>query len=217
MECKKALEAAENDMDGAIDWLRKHGAAKASSKLQGRETSEGLVGLRVQPNAAAIVKVASETDFAGRSEAFSKLVTHVVNATLDIHDKNGEIEQDALMAASVDSKTVKDALDEAIVAIRENLSVPYAGRCTAPDDKGCWVGYVHGRLGSSDVVGTAAALVHVTPKAGKDLSKDELQDAGKKLAMHVVAARPTYLSPEVVPEEVLERERDILREQVRSG
>ena len=212
MECKKALESSNGDLKEAMDWLRKHGAAKASSKLVGREATEGLVGVKVNANGtkASMVKVASETDFAGRSAAFVHLVTMVAEATMA--SPAGVLDAAHILESSFDNKTVKDAMDEAIVAIRENIQVSYAQSLTAT--QGVWVGYVHGRIENSEVAGTAAALVHVAPRDGMDVSVQTLTDAGKKLAMHIVAAKPLYLNPDGVPAEEVEREKDILRVQV---
>jgi elongation factor Ts len=193
-----------------MDWLREHGAAKAAYKVQGRETSEGLVALSVSEDgkSAAIVKVASETDFASRSSKFVELVLNVAAATKQ-SPCDGQIDE-VLTLTSSDGKTVKDLLDEAIVAIRENLSVPKAVKLQA--QHGILVGYVHNRVDSS-MAGTAAALVEVKPLKGTNTSEDTLREAGKKLAMHIVAARPQYLSLGDIPEEVLEREREILTKQ----
>lgn len=213
MECKKALESSNGEIREAMDWLRKHGAAKASSKLAGRDATEGLVGVKVNAEGtkASIVKVASETDFAGRSSAFVTLVTLVAEATLE-STSHGLLDDAQILEASFDKKTVKDAMDEAIVAIRENLRVSHAQSLTATE--GILIGYVHGRVDSSDVAGTAAAVVHVAPKEGTSVSIQLLADAGKKLAMHIVAAKPIYLSPADVPQEEIEREKEILRTQM---
>lgn len=214
-ECKKALEASSS-LENAMDWLRQHGAAKAASKAQGRDASEGLIGLRISDDgsSAALVKISSETDFASRSAAFVSLVTHAANAALGQSNIQGTIKDETLLSSEYDSKSVKQALDEAIVAIRENLGVTNAVRLSS-EERGLFVGYVHGRADGSKVAGTAAAIVHVVPKDGKEVSSDVLEDAGKKLAMHVVAAKPLYLAPDDVPADVLQKERDILTQQVR--
>jgi len=204
VECKKALESCADDVDAAMDWLRKHGAAKASSKLAGREAEEGLVGVMTNGTRGAIVQVNSETDFAGRSETFARLVEHVAKATMQVPE-SGTVEAETLMSLSIDDKSVQHAMQEAIVSIRENLRISSATSCVADD--GQWVGYVHGRV--SDMAGSSAAIVHV-----KGADDDVLQEVGKKLAMHVVAARPLYLNPEAVPEAALEKEKEILREQM---
>jgi elongation factor Ts len=212
-ECKKALEATSSSLEEAMDWLRQHGAAKASSKVQGREASEGMVGLKISEDgsSAALVKVSSETDFASRSAAFLGLVSHAANATLQ-SSVEGKVDKEAVLSSEYDSKSVKRVLDEAVVAIRENLGVASAVRMNST--RGLFVGYVHGRADGSTVAGTAAAVVHVVPKEGENVSQEVLQEAGKKLAMHVVAAKPRYLTPEDVPDDVLQKEKDILTQQV---
>jgi elongation factor Ts len=212
-ECKKALEATSSLHD-AMDWLRQHGAAKASSKVQGREAFEGLVGLRISEDgsSAALVKVSSETDFASRSATFVALVTHTADATLHCNFE-GEVDGDAILSTEYDSKSVKQVLDEAIVAIRENLGIASALRMGSTN--GRLVGYVHGRADGSVVAGTAAAVVHVVSKQGEVVSDQVLEETGKKLAMHVVAAKPLYLTPYDVPDDVLQKEKDILTTQVR--
>ena len=211
MECKKALQAVGDDLSAAMDWLREHGAAKASSKVQGRETTEGLVGLKVAADgkSAALVKVASETDFAGRSSKFVDLLLNVADATLQ-SSKDGALEEDVVLQATAGGKTVKELLDEAIVAIRENLSVANALKLQSAD--GILVGYVHNRIDASDA-GTAAALVEVAPIKGKDIDLDFLKSTGKKLAMHIVAAKPQYAAPDDVPPDVVEKEKAILMKQ----
>lgn len=96
VDCQKALKHSNGDIDGAVDWLREHGAAKASLKVQGRETVEGLIGINISPDGkvAAMVKVASETDFAGRSAMFVKLVKDVAEQATNQQirdDDEGEI------------------------------------------------------------------------------------------------------------------------------
>ena len=203
-ECKKALEQTDGDVELAMDWLRKHGAAKAVSKLSGRKSEEGLIGVMVANRNAAIVQINSETDFAGRSPSFAELVEHVTKATLQSSEE-GSVKDEELMKMKVDGKSVQTAMEEAIVSIRENLKIVCAMHCAA--EEGQWVGYVHGRVSAS--TGSSAALVHV-----KGASDDILLEVGKKLAMHVVAARPLYLNPESVPAAALSREQNILREQV---
>lgn len=254
VDCKKALQECGGsggnnnnsaDLQKAVDWLREHGAAKASSKVAGRETAEGLVGLLIsepENDTAALVKVAAETDFAGRSATFVQLVASVAEATLNnrnahtvcgggggspllddpIHTSNTIME-----AKASNGKTVKDLLNDAIVAIRENISVPDAlylettSRTTGSttQNKGVWVGYVHNRVDHAVPAGTAAAVVELVPLASseanaKTVTPETLQAVGKKLAMHIVAARPTYLTISDIPAHVLEKERMILTKQL---
>lgn len=194
-----------------VDWLREHGVAKASSKLKGREAAEGLIGVKIAEDgaSASLVKVSSETDFASRSPAFVSLVSTAVDAALG---SNGGDAAGVLDTATL-GPSVKEALDEAILAIRENMSVSRAMKFASLEGK--YVGYIHGRIDGSEVAGTSAAIVHVAPNSDKEVPGDVMEQVGKKLAMHVVAAKPLYLSPEDVPEEEVEKERTILMQQVR--
>jgi elongation factor Ts len=210
VDCKKALTDSEGDLEKAMDWLRQHGAAKAASKVSGREAVEGLVAFQVSEDGktASIVKVSSETDFAGRSSSFVDLVTHVAGATLS-SEKDGAIEADTLKGLKYESKSVQTALEEAIVAIRENLGLTSATKLSTAD--GMFVGYVHGRVGGS-ICGLSAAVVELVG----DADPATMQEAGKKLAMHIVAAKPEYLDAAGVPADIVAKERDILQSQVRS-
>lgn len=210
VECKKALTEVNGNIDEAMDWLRKHGAAKASKKVSGREAEEGLVAASVSEDgkSASLVKISSETDFAGKSPAFVEFVSHVAASTLGANS-TGSLDTDTVLSLESDSKSVQVALEEAIVAIRENLGVSSAVKMTS--DEGLFVSYVHGRVDGSNA-GSAAAVVELV---GNTSDRQGVEEAGKKLAMHIVAAKPSYLNPESVPDDVIEREKEILQSQVR--
>lgn len=209
MECKKALAATENDYDAATEWLRKNGSAKAASKLAGRDASEGMVGIAIGGNNASIVRVASETDFASRSKDFTNLVEIIASASLE--QKDG----DDLMTVEVSGKTVKDSLDDAILAIRENLQIALTEKIVASSDDSVISGYVHGKVFNESNSGSAAAIVELCPtSADSGLSREEIDEIGKKLAMHIVAAKPSYMAPEDVPADEVEKEKSIFLEQM---
>lgn len=226
VDCKKALAATadgttnnNNDLAAAVDWLREHGAARVSAKVAGRETAEGLVALTVSEDhrTAALVRIASETDFASRSPTLVRLIEAVAQATL------ADGEQQAVSS----NPAVKAQLDDAIVAIRENLSIAQALQwktttSSSNDENGVLVGYVHNKVESASseknnnatAVGMSAALVEVMrADSNNSVEKEALQDVGKKLAMHIVAARPAYCTPDDVPAEEIEKERGILTKQ----
>ena len=213
VDCKKALSDPEvdGDVDKAAEWLRKHGSAKALSKVGDREASEGLVGLLLAPDgrSAALVRVASETDFASRSEAFGKLVEDVAEATLGLEGDNGDVDiEGTLLSANTGTGTVGDAMDEAILAIRENLKISEASRMVSNRN-------VHRRVPGSTCAGASAALVEIgKADANSDATREQIEEAGKKLAMHVVASKPMHLTPADVPEELVQKEKDILMEQM---
>ena len=212
VDCKKALTETSGDIEQAMDWLRQHGAAKASQKVSGRDADEGLVSCTVSEDgkSASIVKVASETDFAGKSPAFVEFVTHVADATLK-SSASGSLEPETVLSLESGSKSVQTALEEAIVAIRENLGVASAMKMTT--DNGMLVAYVHGRVDGSNA-GSAAAVVELV---GDKLDADAIAENGKKLAMHIVAAKPSYLDPDSVPNDIVEKEKAVLLGQVSSS
>jgi len=208
VDCKKALGETDGDVDKAMDWLREHGAAKAAKKVSGRDATEGLVACEVSDDgkSASFVKVSSETDFAGKSSAFVDFVTHVAGATL-ASSTTGSIPEDAVKGLEFESRSVQTALEEAIVAIRENLGIATATKVTTED--GILCSYVHGKVGGSNA-GSAAALVEIVGSADEDTMKE----AGRKLAMHIVAAKPSYLDSDSVPSDIVEKEKAILLSQL---
>ena len=155
-----------------------------------------------------------------------QLIDHVANATLLLpSDAVGSLDEETLLAATYRSKSVQDVLNETIVSIRENLRLSQILRLhlvnsdssNGNNNLGRLVGYVHGRVDVNYEAGTAAAIVQVQPsEPTSDVLQWEpqWQEAGKKLAMHIVAAKPLYLSPNAVPADALEKERVILAKQV---
>lgn len=229
VECKKALssEDVNGDLEKAIQWLRQHGSAKVSTKMKanGREAMEGLVGLVVKEEngntvGASLVKIGSETDFASRSEVFAKLVEDLASAALTSTtlDVNEDSDFWSTKLPENNDRTVKQAMEEAILSIRENLQLKEM-HCIIPqiDESSMNVvaGYVHGKAPHSQHAGTSAAVVELqATSSDSKLSQEDLQEIGKKLAMHIVAAKPEYLSPNDVPSDILDKEKEIIIQQV---
>ena len=219
MECKKALSDPEvgNDVQKAKEWLRKHGSAKASSKVAGREANEGLVGIQISDagdgQVASLVKVASETDFASRSDVFSTFVQEVADAAaVDRVDAVSDVAKFVEESENAEGKRLKECLNDAILSIRENLQVESIHVLKTSSTKSVLAGYVHGRASPDVSCGSSAALVEL--EAATEEGRGKAADAAKKLAMHVVAAKPQYLNPESVPEDVISKEKAILMEKM---
>jgi elongation factor Ts len=217
VDCKKALGETDGDLEQALDLLRRHGVAKASKKLSGREAEEGLVACSISGDgkSASIVKVSSETDFAGKSETFVSLATHIADATVDATKiPEGPIDAETVLGLEHNSKTVQLALEEAIVAIRENLGIASAHKLTTTD--GLLVSYVHGKADGKSNAGSAAAVVEIVGINDSPINDtNTAAEAGKKLAMHVVASKPLYMDSTEVPDDVLQHEKSVLEGQVR--
>ena len=201
MDCKKALNETDGDMDAAIEFLRKNGEAKAVKKA-GRIAAEGIVMADVKEDkTAAIVEVNSETDFVAKNDEFQGFVEAVVNQVVD----SDAADMDAFMAEAWEAdttKTVKDALVEKIAVIGENLNIRRFEKVTA--ENGVVVPYIHG-----------GGRIGVLVVADTDVVNDEIKAALKNVAMQVAAMSPKYTSRDEVDASFLEHEKEILLAQAK--
>ncbi len=183
LECKKALAAADGDVEKAIEELRKSSGMKAAKKA-GRTAADGVVSTRIAEDGSygVIVEVNSETDFVARDENFLGFVSRVVNAAFE----SRETDVAALMAGDLEA-----ARESLVQKIGENISVRRVTLVTA--DAGVVGAYVHGN-------NRIAVLVEL--KGGD-------QDLAKDVAMHVAAVNPQVVSADDMPAEVIEKEREI--------
>lgn len=195
MDCKKALNETNGDMDAAIEFLRKNGQAKAEKKA-GRIAAEGIVKAVVKDDkVAAIVEVNSETDFVAKNEEFKGFVDAVVNQVAD----SDAADMDAFMAeawAADTTKTVKDALIEKVAVIGENLNIRRFEKIVTD---GCVVDYIHG-----------GGRIGVLIEAEADVVNDEIKKCLKNVAMQVAAMSPKYTSRAEVSQEYMDHEKEIL-------
>ena len=183
-DCKKALVEADWDMDRAVDIVRLQSGAKAAKKAD-RTAAEGLLGLKVDGDRAAMVEVNVETDFAARNPKFAAFVERAVTTAL-------EDGTDGLAA------TLEDERQALVQEIGENINVRRATRLNA-EPGGTVVGYLH--LDSKK--GTLVAIG----------GSDDAQGLGQDIAMHITAMRPLVVAPEDVPADVVAKEKTIFAEQ----
>ena len=200
MDCKKALNETNGDMDAAVEYLRKNGQAKAEKKA-GRIAAEGLCKIAVKDEkTAAVVEVNSETDFVAKNEEFQAYVSAVAEQAVNSDAKD----LDAFLAESWredSSKTVKDALVDKIAVIGENLSIRRFEKVVA--ENGCVVSYVHG-----------GGRIGVLVEADTNVVNDAVKEALTNLAMQIAALNPKYVSTDEVSEEYKEHEKEILKAQI---
>ena len=194
MDCKKVLTETDGDMEKAIELLRERGIAKAAKK-SGRVAAEGLVEAYISENGkiGAIVEVNSETDFVAKNEEFKSFVLSVAKQVVLKNPKDVEelLNQEAIDEAG---KTVKEVLTDKIAKIGENMNIRRFARF---ESEGLVEKYIHGD-------GKIAVLVNM--KSGdKEVAKD--------ICMQIAAARPEYLNEESVPEDRLNKEKEILKVQ----
>lgn len=200
MDCKKALNETDGNMDAAIEFLRKNGQAKAEKKA-GRIAAEGIVTTLVQDNkTAAIVEVNSETDFVAKNADFQAFVADV--AAQAIASDAADI--DAFMAEAWNkdaSKTVKEALTDKIAVIGENLSIRRFEKIV--DETGCVVSYIHG-----------GGRIGVLVDAEADVITDEVKEALTNIAMQIAALNAKYVSREEISADYIAHEKEILLAQI---
>ncbi len=202
MDCKKALNETDGNMDEAVEYLRKNGQAKAEKKA-GRIAAEGLCKVMTDGDkAAAVVEVNSETDFVAKNEQFQEYVTAVAKQALS----TSAADIDAFLAEAWNedaSKTVKDALVEKIAVIGENLTIRRFEKVVA--ENGCVVTYTHGGGKIGVIVEAETAVVN-----------DAVKEALTNLAMQVAALYPKYVSSSEISEEYKAHEKEIITEQIKN-
>lgn len=177
MDCKKALEENNNDIEAAIDWLRKKGIAKATSKST-RIAAEGLALIHTcncDPLTALIVEVNCETDFVSRSDAFKTLVEEIAHRLF----KTKPADLEAAVAA------VNDLLTDATIKLGEKLDLRRFDLIQKTENQ-CFGSYIH--------MGGKIATIVVTDKCDAELNKG--------LAMHIAAEAPIYIASSEIPEPV---------------
>ena len=196
MDCKKALEANDGDMDKAIEFLREKGLA-TQAKKSGRAAAEGVVAAVVNGNTGVLLEVNTETDFAANTDDIRNFVANVANTIIE---KNpADVEALKELPISGGTGTVGEALTElAGMKIRENIVIRRFVRM-----EGVLASYIHNG-------GSIGVLV----KLDTDLSADAVSAIGKDVAMQSAALNAPYLCREQVPAEVIEKEKEIMLAQM---
>lgn len=206
-DCNKALSACNDNYDEAIDWLRKKGLSTAAKKSN-RITTEGLVGICINNNKAAIIELNSETDFVANNEKFQNLVKSITKAAVDLKANENYIEN--LKKQKIDNKTIEELLIDNIAVIGENLQLR-RGKTIILNEDGVIASYIHTSVAEN--LGKIGVIIALKSKA----NKESLLELGKKLCMHIAAAKPEFLNQSLVPTEKLEREKSILIEQAKTS
>lgn len=202
LDCKKALQESEGDIDQAIELLRKRGLASAAKKTN-REANEGLISAWVSDDGqtGVLIEVNCETDFVARTDDFKEFVDALVRQL--VAQANIDSAEALLAAPSIDdgSQTVQERLTETIAKLGENIIVRRVARLHV--DGGLVDNYIH-------IGGRVGVLVAMTGEAGSDGFVELLHD----LALQIAAVAPRYVSEAEVPAEVIEAEKEIYRAQL---
>ena len=186
MDCKKALQATDGDMDKAVDWLREKGLAKAAKKA-GRIAAEGVAYAAVVDGVGVVIEVNSETDFAAKTDAFLDLVKNLAAVVA----AQNPADVDALKACTYPgtSLTVTEILQEKVMSIGENIQIRRFARFADNTS----VAYVHAGGSHGVLVNLAVEGVDAT-------------EIGKNVAMQIAAMNPKYWDKSQVPQADVDKE-----------
>ena len=187
MDCKKALQATDGDMDAAIDWLREKGLAKAAKKAD-RIAAEGVAYATVVNGVGVVIEVNSETDFAAKTDAFLDLVK---NLAVVVAEQN-PADVEALKACTYPNSnlTVTEIMQEKVMSIGENMQIRRFTRFAENTS----VAYVHAG-------GSHGVLVNLAVEGDIDAT-----EIGKNVAMQIAAMKAQYWDKSLVPQEAIDKE-----------
>ena len=192
LDCKKALEASNGDINAAMDYLREKGIAKAAKKSD-RIAAEGIASVLIKGNDAVILEINSETDFVAKNEEFKTLVDTILETLVSSNAKT----LDEALELKNGNSTIKELIVRKTATIGEKLSLRRFSKITKKDNES-FGSYIH--------MGGRIAVLTLIEGANEEIAKD--------VAMHAAAMRPLYLKSSEVPTDVLEKEKTIIREQL---
>ena len=187
MDCKKALQATDGDMDAAVDWLREKGLAKAAKKA-GRIAAEGVALATVIDGVGVVIEVNAETDFASKTDAFQDLVKNLAI----IVAKENPADVEALKACKYPETnlTVTEIMQEKVMSIGENMQIRRFSRFAENTS----VAYVHAG-------GSHGVLVNLAVEGDIDVT-----EVGKNVAMQIAAMGAKYWDKALVPQTEIDKE-----------
>jgi len=190
LDCKKALEEANGNLEKASEWLREKGISKAAKKA-GRIAAEGLVNILIEGNKALVIEVNSETDFVAKNDEFKDLINTISNLLINSNVKTVE---EALQLSTADG-TLENTITNKIAKIGEKISFRRF-ELVEKTDAETFGAYTH--------MNSKIAVLVVVEGANEEVAKD--------VAMHAAAMRPKYFNIDSVPAEDVEHEREIQKQ-----
>lgn len=191
MDCKQALSATDGDMEKAVEWLRKKGLGAAAKKAD-KVAAEGVVTIASDANKAIMLEINSQTDFVAKNDKFQTFVDEVTKHVL----ANDFDTVEAINASEINGQPFSDYLALQIATIGENLVVR--------------------RYAKVETDGSLGSYVHANGKVGVIVASNtkDSEEALKNIAMHAAAMSPKYINEAAVPAKVIEKEKEIAREQL---
>ncbi|CAM3749540.1 translation elongation factor Ts [Alkalicoccus chagannorensis] len=193
MDCKKALNETDGDMEKAVDFLREKGISKAAKKAD-RVAAEGLAHIVQDGSRAVIVEINAETDFVAKNENFITMVDTLAKHVLT--NQPADVDEALAQEFAGEEATLQDYINSQIATIGEKISLRRFEIVDAADNE---------KLGAYIHMGGRIGVLAVLDGADEQTAKD--------IAMHVAAINPKYVSRDAVSEEEIDREREVLKQQ----
>ena len=203
-DCKNAIDECDGDIEKSIEFLRKKGIAKANQKME-RVAAEGLVCIYEKENNFSIIEVNSETDFVAKNKEFINFVEEISKLSMDKKGKKNDI----LLSNMKNKKSVKDNLVDIISKIGEKITFRRSDFISSNESLN--FSYTHSSLKKN--VGKLGVLLSLNVSD----KKKEILEFGKNLSMHIAATSPLAIDKNGLDQKVLEKEKEILLEEVKNS
>ena len=201
LDCKNALSENNNDIDKAIEYLRKKGLAKASKKIT-RDAKEGAIGIYENENKLVVLKLNSETDFAAKSDSFLSFIDELGYFALENPDDN--LNKDNYLNLKYNNSTISELLNSMIAKIGENLIIN--DLIIFNKNNSFFSFYIHNSY--KENVGKIISVLDYS----SDTNNDNIKALSKNLCMHIAAMKPESLDINDLDEEIINNETKIQKE-----
>ena len=201
-DCKLAIDENNGDIEKSIEYLRKKGIAKASKKM-GRVAADGLVLIYEKNNNISAIEINSETDFVAKNKDFISFCKEIS----EINFSNKSNIDSLKLSKMKNNKTVDENLISLISKIGEKITIR---RSKFFDDKGLNFAYVHNSIEKN--IGKVISIIQLSKNGNNDL-----KELGSKLAMHIAAQAPIAIDEEGIKKEILNKELEIIKEELKNS
>ena len=201
-DCKLAIDENNGDIEKSIEYLRKKGIAKASKKM-GRVAADGLVLIYEKNNNISAIEINSETDFVAKNKDFISFCKEIS----EINFSNKSNIDSLKLSKMKNNKTVDENLISLISKIGEKITIR---RSKFFDDKGLNFAYVHNSVEKN--IGKVISVIQLSKNGNNDL-----KELGSKLAMHIAAQAPIAIDEEGIKKEILDKELEIIKEELKNS
>ncbi len=208
LDCKKALESNNNDIENSIDFLRKKGLAKASKKSS-REVNEGAIGIYLKDSIAIMIEINTETDFAAKNEVFLDFFDKIGEYALRV-DNIANISIDDFLNQIFDSRKISEHFLDIIEKIGENIVLR---RLSVINKESKYEIYTYTHNTYRHNIGKICAVL----KAEVEVNDDETKQFGKNLCMHIAASKPMALEINELDTSLIEKEKEIQKSSIKSS